>query len=144
MLFVALLACVGVAKADVTDLPQITTDLENPIYYTIYNTRSSQPGGLMYYAGDNVGLKDGCTSLTLENKYKFFFTGSHDAMYVHNAATGKKLATIGNGDKAAGSWTDEGTEWAVGVSPKGGGLAFGPKGGLNGNGCWNECNYQTP
>ena len=147
MLFAALLAFAGVAKADVTDLPQITTDLENPIYYTIYNTRSSQPGGLMYWAGDNVGLKDknpDVTGAALENKYKFFFTGSHDAMYVHNAATGKKLATIGNGDKAAGSWTDEGTEWAVGVSPKGSGLAFGPKGGLNGNSCWNECNYQTP
>ena len=142
MLFVALLACVGVMKADVTDLPQIST-VEKPIYYTIMNTRSSQPGGLMYYAGDEVGLKDGCTSLTLENKYKFFFTGSHEAMYVHNAATGKKLATIGDGNHAAGSWTDEGTEWAVGVSPMGGGLAFGPKGGLNGNGCWNECNYQT-
>ena len=143
MLFAALLAFAGVAKADVTDLPQIST-VENPIYYTIYNTRSSQPGGLMYYAGDEVGLKDGCTSLTLEDKYKFFFTGSHNAMYVHNAATGKKLATIGNGDKAAGSWTDEGTVWAVGVSPMGGGLAFGPEGGLNGYDCWNDCNYQTP
>ena len=40
MLFAALLACVGVVKADVTDLPEITTDLENPIYYTIMNTRS--------------------------------------------------------------------------------------------------------
>ena len=143
MLFAALLACVGVVKADVTDLPEITTDLENPIYYTIMNTRSSQPGGLMYWAGDNVGMKDEQT-VVLEDKHKFFFTGSHDAMYVHNAATGKKLATIGNGDKTAGSWTDEGTEWAVGVSPMGGGLAFGPKGGLNGNGCWNECNYTTP
>ena len=141
MLFAALLCCVGVAKADVTDLPQIST-VENPVYYTIMNTRSSQPGGLMYWAGDNVGMKDEQT-VVLEDKHKFFFTGSHDAMYVHNAATGKKLATIGNGDKAAGSWTDEGTLWAVGVSPKGGGLAFGPKGGLNGGSCWNECNYKT-
>ena len=136
MLFAALLACVGVMKADVTDLPQITEDLENPIYYTIYNTRSTQPGGLMYYAGDAVGLKDGCTSLTLEDKYKFFFTGSHDAMYIHNAATGNKLASVS-------SWTAEGTEWAMGVSPKGGGLAIGPKGGLNGNSCINEKNYST-
>ena len=141
MLFVALLACVEVAKADVTDLPRIST-VENPIYYTIMNTRSSQPGGLMYWAGDNVGMKDE-QAIVLEAKHKFFFTGSHDAMYVHNAATGKKLATIGNGNNAAGSWTDEGTEWAVGVSPRGGGLAFGPKGGLNGNACWNECNYAT-
>lgn len=133
----------GTAWAGPTDLPEITTDLENPIYYTIYNTRSTQPGGLMYWAGDGVGMKDGCTSPTLENKYKFYFTGSHDALYVHNAATTNKLASVGNGNKSKGSWTAEGTEWAVGVSPKGGGLAFGPKGGLNGNGCWNECNYNT-
>ena len=126
----------GTAWAGPTDLPEITTDLENPIYYTIYNTRSTQPGGLMYYAGDGVGMKDGCTSPTLEDKYKFYFTGTHDALYVHNAATTKKLASVS-------SWSDEGIEWAVGVSPKGGGLAFGPKGGLNGNGCWNEKNYST-
>ena len=118
-----------------TDLPQITTDLENPIYYTIVNTRSSQPGGYMYFAGENVGLKDEQVA-TIADKHKFYFTGSHDALYVHNKATGLKLASVG-------SWTVNGTEWAVGVSPKGGGLAFGPKGGLNGNSCWNEKNYST-
>ena len=136
-LLILLCMFVGTAWAGPTDLPEITTDLENPIYYTIYNTRSAEPGGLMYYAGDEVGMKDGgCTSPTLEDKYKFYFTGSHDALYVHNAATTKKLASVS-------SWSDEGIEWAVGVSPKGGGLAFGPKGGLNGNGCWNEKNYTT-
>ena len=126
------------AWAGPTDLPEITTDVNNPIYYTILNTRSSQPGGYMYYAGDEVGLKDGWTLTTtgLDNKYKFYFTGSHDALYVHNAATGKKLASMA-------SWTEAGTVWAVAVSPKGGGLAFGPQGGLNGNGCWNEKNYTT-
>ncbi|MBR5841486.1 MAG: hypothetical protein IKY64_02585 [Bacteroidaceae bacterium] len=134
MLFAALLAFVGVAKADVTDLPQIST-VENPIYYTIVNTRSSQPGGLMYYAGDNVGLKDE-QAIVLEDKHKFFFTGSHEEMYVHNAATGLKLASVS-------SWTEAGAAWTVGVSPKGGGLAFGPKGGLNSNDCWNEKNFAT-
>lgn len=131
-------AFVCTAWAGPTDLPEITKDLENPIYYTIMNTRSSQPGGLMYYAGENVGLKDGWTfkGAALEDKYKFFFTGSHDALYVHNAATGLKLASMD-------SWTEDGKVWAVGVSPKGGGLAFGPEGGLNGNECWNEKNYQT-
>ena len=133
-LMMSLFLCVGMVKADVTDLPQITTDLENPIYYTIYNTRSSQPGGLMYYAGDAVGLKDGCSSFG--DEYKFFFTGSHDALYIHNAATANKLASVD-------SWTAEGTEWAVGVSPKGTGLAIGPKGGLDGNSCINEKNFAT-
>ena len=128
-------AFVGAAWAGPTDLPEITTDLENPIYYTIVNTRSSQPGGFMYYAGDEVGLKDEQVA-GVEAKHMFYFTGSHDALYVHNAATGKKLASVS-------SWTEEGTVWAVGVSPKGGGLAFGPQGGLNGNACWNEKNYAT-
>ena len=118
-----------------TDLPQITTDLENPIYYTIVNTRSSQPGGYMYFAGENVGLKDEQVA-KIEAKHKFFFTGSHDALYVHNAATDLKLASVG-------SWSASGAEWAVGVSPKGTGLAFGPKGGLNSDKCWNEKNYST-
>lgn len=142
LLFAVLLSTVS-GWADVTDLPEITTDLNNPIYYTIYNTRSQQPGGPMYWAGDDVGMKDGGATLPIADKYKFYFTGSHDALYVHNAATTKKLASVGAGSSAKGSWTDEGTVWAVGVSPRGGGLAFGPKGGLNGNSCWNECNYTT-
>ena len=132
-------AFVCTAWAGPTDLPEITTDTSNPIYYTILNTRSSQPGGYMYYAGDNVGLKDGGWTLTdggLDDKYKFYFTGSHEALYVHNAATGNKLASVG-------SWTKEGAVWAVGESPKGGGLAFGPQGGLSENSCWNEKNFTT-
>lgn len=118
-----------------TDLPQITTDLENPIYYTIVNTRSHEPGGYMYFAGENVGLKDEQVA-TVADKHMFYFTGSHDALYVHNKATDLKLASVG-------SWTKEGSVWAVGVSPKGSGLAFGPKGGLNSNSCWNDKNYST-
>ena len=131
-----LLCAVTTMWAGPTDLPQITTDVNNPIYYTIVNTRSSQPGGYMYFAGENVGLKDEQVA-KIEAKHKFYFTGSHDALYVHNAAaTDLKLASVG-------SWTKDGAVWAVGVSPKGTGLAFGPKGGLNGNSCWNEKNYST-
>ena len=139
-----MLLCAVTTWAGPTDLPEITTDLNNPIYYTIYNTRSGSTndrawgwGGLMYYAGDEVGLKDAVDEITeIEDKYKFFFTGSHDALYIHNAATTKKLASVS-------SWTEAGAEWAVGVSPKGGGLAFGPKGGLGGNSCINEKNFTT-
>ena len=130
-----MLLCAVTTWAGPTDLPKITTDVNNPIYYTIVNTRSSQPGGYMYFAGENVGLKDEQVA-KIEAKHKFYFTGSHDALYVHNAATDLKLASVG-------SWTAEGAAWAVGVSPKGTGLAFGPKGGLNGNSCWNEKNYLT-
>ena len=114
-------------------LVQITEDTSKPIYYTIYNTRSDSPGGLIYYAGDDAGLKDGCTATTLENKYKFYFTGSDDALYVHNAATTKKLASVN-------SWTDEGTVWCV-IKRNDGNLAFGPQGGKEGeNVWWNEQN----
>ena len=133
--FMLMLLCAVTTWAGPTDLPQITTDPENPIYYTIVNTRSSQPGGFIYFAGEKVGLKDEQVAGVVE-KHMFYFTGSHDELYVHNAATDLKLASMT-------SWTVEGTAWAVGVSPKGGGLAFGPKNGLNGNGCWNEKNYAT-
>ena len=130
-----MLLCAVTTWAGPTDLPQITTDLENPIYYTIVNTRSHEPGGYMYFAGENVGLKDEQVA-TVADKHMFYFTGSHDALYVHNKATNLKLASVG-------SWTAEGTVWAVGVSPKGTGLAFGPKGGLNSNDCWNDKNFST-
>ncbi len=115
------------------ELVQITTDTSNPIYYTIYNTRSDSPGGLIYYAGDDAGLKDGCNVTTLENKYKFYFTGSDDALYVHNAATTNKLASVD-------SWTAEGTVWCV-IKREDGNLAFGPKGADKGGQVWwNEQN----
>ena len=114
-------------------LVQITTDPSKPIYYTIYNTRSDSPGGLIYYAGDDAGLKDGCTATTLENKYKFYFTGSDDALYVHNAATTNKLASVG-------SWTTEGSVWCV-IKRNDGNLAFGPQNAdVNSNVWWNEQN----
>ena len=115
------------------NLLQITSDKNNPIYYTIYNTRSDSPGGLIYYAGDNDGLKDGCKATALEAKYKFYFTGSDDSLYVHNAATTKKLASVN-------SWTDEGSVWCV-IKRNDGNLAFGPKGkGANEQVWWNEQN----
>ena len=130
-----MLLCAVATWAGPTDLPQITTDLNNPIYYTIVNTRSNEPGGFMYFAGANVGLKDEKVANPAA-KHMFYFTGSHDELYVHNAATDLKLASVG-------SWTEAGTAWAVGVSPKGGGLAFGPEGDLNGYNCWNDKNFST-
>ena len=130
-----MLLCAVTAWAQ-TDLPVITTDPTNPVYYIVYNTRSKEPGGLMYYAGDNIGIKDGCTSAVLEDKYKFYFTGSHDALYVHNAATDMKLAGVA-------SWTTEGTVWCV-KQREDGYLAFGPQGAADDEQkWWNEKNYAT-
>ena len=144
LLFAVMLSMVGVVKADVVGLPQITTDLKNPIYYTIVNTRSSEPGGLMYYAGDGIGIKDGgCTSATLEDKYKFFFTGTYDELYVHNAATSNKFAKVGDGQHAKGSWTPDGAQWRV-ITRADGYLAFGQKDATESEyKWWNECNYSN-
>ena len=125
-------------------LPQITEDTNNPIYYTIYNTRSGSTsdrsfgqGGLIYFAGDAVGLKDAVDEITsLGDAYKFYFTGSYDELYVHNAATSNKLASVS-------SWTAEGTAWCV-IQRTDGNLAFGPKDAEKGaNSWWNEKNYTT-
>lgn len=123
----------GTVSAWAQELVQITTDTSNPIYYTIYNTRSDSPGGFLYYAGDDAGLKDGCTATTIEDKYKFYFTGSDNELYVHNAATTKKLASVTE-------WTKTGVVWCV-IKRNDGNLAFGPKDGdLNDNVWWNEQN----
>lgn len=123
----------GTVSAWAQELVQITTDTSNPIYYTIYNTRSDSPGGFLYYAGDNAGLKDGCNATTLEDKYKFYFTGSDNELYVHNAATTKKLASVTE-------WTETGVVWCV-IKRNDGNLAFGPKDGdRNANVWWNEQN----
>ncbi len=126
-------------------LPQITEDTNNPIYYTIYNTRSGSSnrdrqfgqGGLIYFAGDAVGLKDAVDEITsLGDAYKFYFTGSYDELYVHNAATSNKLASVS-------SWTAEGTAWCV-IQRNDGNLAFGPKGATkDADKWWNEKNYTT-
>ena len=120
-------------KAAPTDLPQMTTDLENPVYYTISNTRSTS-GRYLYYAGADVGLKD---ANTISAASLFYFTGTTSACYIHNAATTKKVASVT-------SWTDAGVEWAINVTPYGDGttgLSIGPKDNPQGGNCWNELNY---
>ena len=121
------------AKAAPTDLPMMTTDLENPVYYTISNTRSAS-GRYLYYAGDSVGLRD-ADSISVASL--FFFTGSTDSCCIHNAATTKKVASVT-------SWTDEGAVWAINVTPYGDGttgLSIGPWDNSQGRYCWNEFTY---
>jgi len=117
-------------KAAPTDLPQMTENPETPVFYTISNTRSTS-GKYLYYAGDELGLKDSNTKSVAS---LFYFTGTTDEMYVHNAATTKKLASVT-------SWTEEGTAWAINVTPYGDGttgLSIGPWDDPFGGACWNE------
>ena len=127
----SLLLCAGtMVKAAPTDLPQMTENPETPVFYTISNTRSTS-GKYLYYAGDELGLKDSNTKSVAS---LFYFTGTTDEMYVHNAATTKKLASVT-------SWTEEGTAWAINVTPYGDGttgLSIGPWDDPFGGACWNE------
>ncbi len=134
LLMVATLLCsIAVRAEGATALPQMSTDLENPVFYTISNTRSTS-GKYLYYAGDNVGLRD-ANDITLASL--FYFTGTAEACYIHNAATTKKVASVT-------SWTDAGIEWTIGVTPYGDGttgLCICPKGNTQSSEYWNEFTY---
>ena len=129
-LLTSLVFVMSAVVAAPTDLPQMTTDMENPVYYTISNTRSTS-GRYLYYAGDEVGLKD---ANEITEASLFYFTGTAEACYIHNAATDKKVASVN-------SWTDAGIEWTIGVTPYGDGttgLCICPKGNTQSAGYWNE------
>ena len=129
-LLTSLVFVMSAVVAAPTDLPQMTTDMENPVYYTISNTRSTS-GRYLYYAGDEVGLKD---ANEITEASLFYFTGTAEACYIHNAATDKKVASVN-------SWTDAGIEWGIGVTPFGDGttgLCICPKGNTQSAGYWNE------
>ena len=114
MLFAALLACVGVAKAEevsVTTLPTSTTDAANPVWYTIKNVRTQK---FATYAGDNATMTQQATASAASF---FYFTASttEGAVKIHNFSAGEKLCAAYN------SWTDTGIDWylkaqATGVS----------------------------
>ena len=101
----------GTAWAGPTDLPQITTDLENPIYYTISNTRSE--GKVIYYTAD--GVKDENPQV-LTDAHKFFFTGSSlSDVKIHNAEA-EKSGLLFTG---TGKWDATGVSCEICVTPYG-------------------------
>lgn len=93
------------AWAGVTDLPEMSTE-GNIKWYTIKNTRSTS-GSYLYWAGDNVGVKD---SNTKTSKSLFYFTGTAEACYIHNAMTDKLFAS-------ETSWTESGTVCTISETP---------------------------
>ncbi len=108
MLFAALLAFVGVAKAGVTDLPQMSTEGDIK-WYTIKNVRRQK---FATYAGDNATM----TQQTNASAASFFyFTASttEGAVKIHNYAAGDKLCAAYN------SWTAAGIDWYLAVKSAG-------------------------
>lgn len=105
LLFASLLAFAGVAKAGVTDLPEMST--EGAIkYYAIKNTRSNKYAN---FAGDATKMTQTettslssvfyFTAATVENAVEGF-----TSVMIHNAATDNMLADFE-------SWTAEGKAW---------------------------------
>ena len=109
LLMSMLLCAVASVWAGPTDLPQITKDLKNPIYYTISNTRSD--GKVIYYTAE--GVRDENPQV-LTDAHKFFFTGSsYEDLKIHNAEA-EKSSLLFNG---SGVWTAEGTSCKISVTP---------------------------
>ena len=108
-----MLLCAVATWAGPTDLPQITTDLNNPIYYTISNTRSD--GKVIYYTAE--GVKDENPQV-LTDAHKFFFTGSSlSDVKIHNAEA-EKSGLLFTG---AGAWNATGVSCEICVTPYGDG-----------------------
>ena len=107
-----MLLCAMTAWAGPTDLPTLTTDEANPVWYTISNTRSTS-GKYIYWNGDNAEIQD---ANTLSGASFFYFTGTKTdgvlTVKIHNFATDKLFASNN-------SWTIEGTDVTIGVTPHG-------------------------
>ena len=109
-LMTALFLCVGMVKAAVTDLPQMSEDGDIK-WYTIKNVRTQK---FATYAGDEATMTQEATASAASF---FYFTASttDGAVKIHNYAAGEKLCAAYN------SWTATGIDWylaaqATGVS----------------------------
>ena len=100
-------AFVGMAWAAPTDLPEMSEE-GNIKYYTISNKRSTS-GKYLYWSED--GVKD---ANTLKLSSLFYFTGTAEECYIHNAAT--NLLFTG-----AGAWNENGVKCEISVTPYGDG-----------------------
>lgn len=93
------------ALADPTDLPEMTTDESNPIWYTIKNVRKQK---YATYAGDATTMTQ---SATITTASFFYFTGTvadgSATVKIHNYSASNKLCAAYN------SWTDTGINWYI-------------------------------
>ena len=108
MLFAALLACVGVMKAEVTDLPEMSTG-DDIKWYTIKNVRQNK---YATYAGDAATMTQDATASAASF---FYFTASETegAVKIHNYAAGDNLCAAYN------SWTATGIDWYLAAQSTG-------------------------
>ena len=133
-----MLLCAVTAWAQ-TELPELTTDEANPVWYTIKNTRS---GKFATYAGDAASITQ--QSVTAANSL-FYFTaaeGGSDgfmAVKIHNFGTDKLM-------KGMKEWTSEGITWYLATcthkTPHAG-LHITTAANLTGWNAWNDLNSSS-
>lgn len=105
LLTLAVLCSTVSGWAGPTDLPEMTTDESNPIWYTIKNVRKQK---YATYAGD---AKTMTQSATITAASFFYFTGTVAdgiaTVKIHNYSASNKLCAAYN------SWTDTGIDWYI-------------------------------
>ena len=105
-LMMVLLCAITTSWAAATDLPTLTTDAENPVWYLIKNTRSSK---YATYAGDAAQMTQ---ETTTGAGALFYFTAAGETadgftpVKIHNYATNNLLAHYN-------SFTEEGVVWYI-------------------------------
>ena len=105
MLFCAFVCSVW---AGPTDLPEMTEDTNNPVWYAIKNVRS---GKNVTYAGDAATMTQQASATAASF---FYLTSSTEgAVKIHNYAAGDKLCAAYN------SWTETGIDWYLAVQATG-------------------------
>lgn len=109
--------------------PELTTDLNNPKYYTIKNLRK---GKYAAYAGDAASM---IQQTTVTPEAFFYFTGSKAdgvaTVKIHNYSAGDKLCEEPN------SWTEAGRDWYI--ESEGLGVSISNNADKSGNGTsWND------
>ena len=104
-LMMVLLCAITTSWAAATDLPTLTTDAENPVWYLIKNVRRNK---YATYAGDDATMTQQETATA---GAFFYFTGSITdgvaTVKIHNYVAGDKLCAAYN------SWTTEGIDWYI-------------------------------
>ncbi|MBO5676459.1 MAG: hypothetical protein J6S07_09120 [Bacteroidaceae bacterium] len=117
------------AWAGPTDLPEITTDANNPVWYTIKNVRKAK---YATYAGDSQSMTQ---QNAVEEGSLFYFTGSINdnvaTVKIHNKLAGEKLCAATN------SWTADGIDWYISAKTQTG-LSISKTDDFSGNNSWND------
>ena len=124
----ALFLCVGMVKAAVTDVPEMSTDGDIK-WYTIKNVRKQK---YATYAGEASSMTQ---QATVQDGSLFYFTGTVAdgvaTVKIHNALAGELLCAGTN------SWTAEGIDWYIAAKTTTG-LAISKTADFSGTESWND------